>query len=58
MDPIGFAMENYVAVGRWRERDAAGFDIDPSGRIRLSRKEALADAAADAAAGADAGDSE
>ncbi len=32
-------------------------DIDPAGRVRLSRKEALADAAADAAAGADVGDS-
>jgi hypothetical protein len=30
MDPIGFAMENFDAVGRWRERDA-GKAIDTSG---------------------------
>ncbi len=30
MDPIGFAMENFDAVGRWRDRDA-GSPIDTSG---------------------------
>ena len=30
MDPIGFAMENFDAVGRWRDRDA-GSPIDASG---------------------------
>ena len=30
MDPIGFAMENFDAVGRWREHDA-GSAIDASG---------------------------
>jgi hypothetical protein len=30
MDPIGFAMENYDAVGRWRGKDA-GSPIDASG---------------------------
>jgi hypothetical protein len=30
MDPIGFAMENFDAVGKWRERDA-GVIIDSSG---------------------------
>jgi hypothetical protein len=30
MDPIGFSMENFDAIGRWRERDAAG-PIDASG---------------------------
>jgi hypothetical protein len=30
MDPIGFAMENFDAVGRWRDRDA-GQPIDASG---------------------------
>ena len=30
MDPIGFAMENFDAVGRWRDRDN-GSDIDASG---------------------------
>ncbi len=30
MDPIGFAMENFDAVGRWRDRDGDN-PIDPSG---------------------------
>jgi hypothetical protein len=30
MDPIGFAMENFDAVGRWREREGANA-IDASG---------------------------
>jgi hypothetical protein len=30
MDPIGFAMENFDAIGRWRDRDA-GHPIDTSG---------------------------
>lgn len=30
MDPIGFAMENFDAVGKWRDRDA-GNSIDTSG---------------------------
>jgi hypothetical protein len=32
MDPIGFALENYDAVGRWRTEDA-GAPIDASGRL-------------------------
>ncbi|GIW89440.1 MAG: filamin [Isosphaeraceae bacterium] len=32
MDPIGFSLENYDAVGRWRETDGA-FPIDPSGEL-------------------------
>src|SRR6185312_4483389 len=32
MDPIGFAMENFDAVGRWRDHDN-GADIDASGRF-------------------------
>jgi hypothetical protein len=32
MDPIGFAFENYDAVGDWREKDG-GFTIDPSGEL-------------------------
>ena len=31
MDPIGFAMENFDAIGRWRERDNAFAPIDASG---------------------------
>src|SRR5262249_7364044 len=30
MDPIGFAFENYDAIGRWRDKDGQ-FDIDSSG---------------------------
>jgi hypothetical protein len=30
MDPIGFSMENFDAIGRWRDRDAAN-TIDASG---------------------------
>jgi len=32
MDPIGFAMENFDAIGRWREKDA-GNSIDASGAL-------------------------
>jgi mono/diheme cytochrome c family protein len=32
MDPIGFALENYDAVGRWRRQDA-GAPIDASGTL-------------------------
>jgi hypothetical protein len=32
MDPLGFGLENYDAVGRWRTSDAA-FPIDPSGQL-------------------------
>jgi hypothetical protein len=32
MDPLGFALENFDATGRWRERDRyAGEEIDASG---------------------------
>ncbi len=32
MDPIGFALENYDAIGLWREKDN-GVKIDASGRL-------------------------
>lgn len=32
MDPLGFALENYDAVGRWRTADG-GEPIDPSGEL-------------------------
>lgn len=32
MDPIGFAFENFDAIGRWRNRDG-DFPIDPSGTL-------------------------
>jgi hypothetical protein len=31
MDPIGFALDNFDALGRWRLVDASGVRIDPSG---------------------------
>jgi hypothetical protein len=37
MDPLGFALENYDAVGRWRTRDG-GSPIDPSGELTGGRK--------------------
>jgi hypothetical protein len=30
MDPIGFALENFDAVGRWRTEDDAGLSLDTS----------------------------
>ena len=32
MDPIGFALENYDAIGRWRDKDA-GSPIDATGKL-------------------------
>jgi hypothetical protein len=32
MDTLGFAFENFDAIGRWRDRDGAGA-IDPSGEL-------------------------
>ncbi len=37
MDPMGFALENYDAVGRWRDKDG-GFPIDPSGELIGGRR--------------------
>ena len=37
MDPIGFALENYDAIGRWRTKDE-GFAIDASGEMPGGRK--------------------
>ncbi len=36
MDPIGLALENYDAIGRWRTEEA-GVEIDPSGVIPVFR---------------------
>jgi hypothetical protein len=33
MDPIGFGLENFDAVGRWRTKDVGNFDIDASGQL-------------------------
>jgi len=32
MDPLGFAFENYDAIGAWRDRDGK-YPIDPSGTL-------------------------
>jgi hypothetical protein len=32
MDPIGFSLENYDAVGVWRSKDS-GFAVDPAGQM-------------------------
>ena len=36
MDPIGFALENYDGIGKWRTEDA-GSPIDASGNCRTAR---------------------
>ena len=33
MDPLGLALENFDAVGRWRETDASGAPLDVSGAL-------------------------
>jgi hypothetical protein len=33
MDPIGFGLENYDAIGAWRERDVNNEVIDSSGKL-------------------------
>lgn len=32
MDPLGFALENYDGIGRWRDKDG-GQPVDASGRL-------------------------
>ncbi len=33
LDPIGFGLENFDAVGRWRDQDEAGAGIDSAGQL-------------------------
>lgn len=33
LDPIGFGLENFDAIGRWRDRDDSGAAIDASGEM-------------------------
>ncbi|MEX1223724.1 MAG: DUF1592 domain-containing protein [Pirellulales bacterium] len=33
LDPIGFGLENFDAIGRWRDRDDNGQPIDPTGEL-------------------------
>jgi hypothetical protein len=37
MDPLGFAFENFDAIGRWRDRDDEA-EIDPSGTLPGGKK--------------------
>lgn len=37
MDPIGFGLENFDAVGRYRTQDTGGFDIDSTGEFADGR---------------------
>ena len=33
IDPLGFALENFDAIGRWRTKYESGHDVDPSGQM-------------------------
>lgn len=33
LDPIGFGLENFDAIGRWRDRNESGLAIDSAGRL-------------------------
>jgi hypothetical protein len=33
MDPLGFALENFDAIGRWRDTTEAGTPVDPSATL-------------------------
>jgi len=33
LDPIGFGLENFDAIGRWREKNDAGLAIDSAGKL-------------------------
>jgi Protein of unknown function (DUF1588)/Protein of unknown function (DUF1585) len=33
IDPLGFALENFDAVGRWRDHYSSGLDIDATGEL-------------------------
>ena len=45
LDPIGFGLENFDAIGRWREKDSNGKPIDAAGELpggeRFSRPKDL-----------------
>lgn len=38
LDPIGFGLENFDAIGRWRERDDNGEKIDASGELPSGKR--------------------
>jgi hypothetical protein len=33
LDPIGFGLENFDAIGRWREKDDSGGKVDAAGEL-------------------------
>lgn len=33
LDPIGFGLENFDAIGRWRDKDESGGPIEPAGEL-------------------------
>jgi hypothetical protein len=33
LDPIGFGLENFDPLGRWREKDDTGVAVDPVGEL-------------------------
>ena len=33
MDPLGFGLENYDVLGRWRDNDGEGTEIDATGKL-------------------------
>ena len=33
LDPIGFGLENFDAIGRWREKNVVGAPIDSAGKL-------------------------
>jgi cytochrome c553 len=33
LDPLGFGLENFDAIGRWRDKDDAGAPVDASGEL-------------------------
>jgi hypothetical protein len=38
LDPIGFGLENFDAIGRWREQDESGGPIDAAGELPGSKR--------------------
>lgn len=38
MDPIGFGLENFDAIGRWRDKDESGGPIDAGGQLPGGKK--------------------
>ncbi|MDZ4287839.1 MAG: DUF1592 domain-containing protein [Prosthecobacter sp.] len=38
IDPLGFALENFDAIGRYRDKDEAGLPLDTSGQVKDGTK--------------------